>query len=142
MAGQRFPKAHRVRKRRDFLRVQRTRERIASRHFVVLVSPSPPSPSEQQGHERPLAARLGLVASRRIGGAVERNRGKRLVREWFRRRSSALPKGSDLVVILRAGAPALALAEVCEELDGALRRLSARRGKPSQACRATSRKRG
>jgi len=48
--------------------------------------------------------RLGLVVSRRVGGAVVRNRVKRVVREWFRRHRSLLPKGVDLVVIARSDA--------------------------------------
>ena len=46
---------------------------------------------------------LGVIASRRVGNAVKRNRGKRLVRELFRRNADALPRGSRLVVVLRSG---------------------------------------
>jgi ribonuclease P protein component len=43
-----------------------------------------------------LTARLGIAATRRLGGAVLRNRAKRLVRELFRRHNSAA--GYDVVV--------------------------------------------
>jgi ribonuclease P protein component len=66
-------------------------------------------------------ARLGLVASRKVGGAVARNRGKRRVREWFRR-CPHLPAGADVIVILREGAPDRAQAEVGRELDATLAR--------------------
>ena len=46
--------------------------------------------------------RFGVVASRRVGGAVKRNYGKRVFREIFRRHASALPSGCDLVVVLRS----------------------------------------
>jgi ribonuclease P protein component len=45
--------------------------------------------------------RLGISASRRLGGAVVRNRWKRLLREAFRLSRSQLPAGIDLVVIPR-----------------------------------------
>ncbi|MFP4203705.1 MAG: ribonuclease P protein component [Opitutales bacterium] len=46
--------------------------------------------------------RLGVIASRRVGSAVKRNRGKRLAREIFRRHAGLLPEGMDCVVVLRA----------------------------------------
>ena len=43
--------------------------------------------------------RLGIAATKKIGGAVERNRAKRLVREIFRRNPA--PPGYDIVVVPR-----------------------------------------
>jgi ribonuclease P protein component len=43
--------------------------------------------------------RLGIAATRKIGGAVERNRAKRVVRELFRRNPAA--PGFDIVVVPR-----------------------------------------
>lgn len=54
------------------------------------------------------APRLGLSVSRKVGGAVERNHVKRLLREAFRSESSLLPAGSDVVVVARPDAKALA----------------------------------
>ena len=47
------------------------------------------------------APRLGIVASRRVGNAVKRNYGKRMFRELFRKHAAELPRGSELVIVLR-----------------------------------------
>ncbi len=59
--------------------------------------------------------RLGLVATRRMGKAVQRNRVRRLLREFFRRHKSALPR-KDLVIMAKKGAAALTYQQVEAEL--------------------------
>ena len=48
--------------------------------------------------------RLGVSISKKVGGAVERNRLKRVLKEQFALLAAGLPRGSDFVVIARAGA--------------------------------------
>jgi ribonuclease P protein component len=95
----------------DFDRVFRSGRSYASREFVLYVFP--------RGSDG--APRLGLSVSRKVGGAVERNRVKRLLREAWVELSQALPDDSDVVVIARQDARALAERE---GLSGVRRALS------------------
>lgn len=55
--------------------------------------------------------RIGIIASRRIGGAVRRNKAKRLIREVFRQSKQSSP-GWDVVVIPKPELPDAAFAAV------------------------------
>jgi|SRR5215510_2741467 len=104
---ERLRRTARLRDGRDFQRVNRDGQRRAAAHFVAVVAVS-----QTEG-----APRIGLAVSRRVGNAVARNRVKRHVREWFRRRRTALPRGTDWVVIARPGAAALDARAVAAELS-------------------------
>ena len=106
-----FGKERRIRKRADFVRVQTHGERATSRHFVLLVDRSP----QQREGLTAEVSRLGVVATKKVGDATQRNRIKRLCRECFRQWPDLVPPGIDLVVIAREGADALSLAQVREE---------------------------
>ena len=107
-AGAGFPKAARLRRRREYLTLGRTGRKIRTAHFIVLVRP----------HDG--ATRLGITVSSKVGGAVTRNRVKRRVREVFRQHPQRLLAGHDLLVIARPGAGDLPLREVARELTSAV----------------------
>jgi ribonuclease P protein component len=71
--------------------------------------------------------RLGLVASRKVGSAVQRNRAKRLLREAFRRNKRKTKTGLDLVLIGKPGMARGSFGDVEREYRERLARLAAHR---------------
>jgi ribonuclease P protein component len=102
----------------EFDRVFRHGRSHAGRDLVLYVFPR----ADEDGAEPPVA-RLGLSVSRKVGGAVDRNRVKRVLREAFAREGTRLPDGTDAVVIARAGAKDLAGREGLAGIQGALAEL-------------------
>jgi ribonuclease P protein component len=90
-ASRRFGQDQRLRRRGEFQTVFDKGQRIQGRFFTLLVL----------RNEKP-GSRLGIVASRKLGDSVRRNRAKRLIRELFRHNSHLTePAGFDVVVIPR-----------------------------------------
>ena len=84
----RFPAGSHIRRRPEFQQVYDTGTRLHGRLMTVFVLP------RSDGRTR-----LGIAATKKLGGAVVRNRAKRLVREVFRQHVN--PKGLDIVVVPR-----------------------------------------
>ncbi|MEO6212711.1 MAG: ribonuclease P protein component [Vicinamibacterales bacterium] len=91
MPSHSFTKTQRVRRRGEFQQVFKSGYRVGSRYFTLLFTPA-----------HGPATRLGIVASKKLGDAVHRNRAKRLIREIFRH-NQALPgtRPVDVIVIPR-----------------------------------------
>jgi ribonuclease P protein component len=90
VADTRFPKAERIRKRAEFLSVQRNGIKGHADHFLIF-------------HRAGSGAttRLGVTVTKKVGGAVVRNRIKRLIREVFRQNKDSVPPGLDVVVVAK-----------------------------------------
>ncbi|HTC59996.1 MAG TPA: ribonuclease P protein component [Solirubrobacteraceae bacterium] len=115
------PRSHargRLSRSAEFERVYRQGRSTANRHLVLYTFPNPSS-------TRP---RLGLSVSRKVGGAVQRNRVKRLLREAFARAEGALAPGQDVVVVARPPAGELAEREGLAGMDASLAELIAKAG--------------
>lgn len=91
--GQRFRQRDRIRKRSEYQAVYDKGQRIPSGNFVLFVL------RNSSG-----CPRLGITVTKRIGGAVQRNRAKRLIREIFRRHRTEF-MDVDIVVNGRSGLP-------------------------------------
>ena len=112
-ASRTFEKGRRLRRRAEFQRVFDGGQRIRGRFLTVIVAPG-----ETSG-----AARLGLVASRKLGDAVRRNRAKRLIREIFRLNPQpGDTRGVDIVVIPRVELFEAAYTTLVEDYRSALSR--------------------
>jgi ribonuclease P protein component len=102
--------------------------RVESASFLLL--------AVENGHR---FHRLGLAAGRRVGGAAQRNRARRLLRESFRKNKQEGAAGLDLVLVAKHEIVGRSQGEVESEYRECLRRLAARsapRGGPGAARRA------
>lgn len=109
------PKRGRLSRSAEFERVYRQGRSHGNRHFVLYTFPRPEGDEEQP--------RLGLSVSRKVGGAVDRNKVKRLLREAFTEQSGRLPAGHDVVVVARPEARELAEREGLDGVSAALAEL-------------------
>ena len=123
MADRARRKRRRLSRSGEFERVYREGRSHASRYLVVYAFPR----AEDDGE-----ARLGVSVGRKLGGAVERNRIKRLLREAFWTNAASLRPGHDFVIVVRPHAP-LMLADYQRLLSGMAVKLHAawaKRGEP------------
>lgn len=107
MGGYKFRKADRVRRRQDYVAAYRMGKRIETQHFIILV--------HANNFGRP---RMGIGISKKIKGAVRRNRIKRLIREFFRLHRSYFPPSNDYIFSVKRLPLRLTYRDIEQELKG------------------------
>ena len=112
-----FRPAEHLRRPADFQRVYQRRRSVSDARLIVYAC------ANGLPH-----LRLGLSVSRKVGGAVKRNRLRRLYREAFRLTRHEMPVGLDLVIIPRS-TELPELSELTEALPGLVRQLARKLGK-------------
>lgn len=87
-----FTRAERILKSKDFALIRKEGKRVASKNFVIFLK------ANSLGIRR-----LGLAVSTKVGGAVQRNRIKRLLRECFRLNKEIFPPSMDIFISVKQG---------------------------------------
>ncbi len=118
-AGADFPRAARLLKHSDFERVYKQGRRHFSSHMTVFYLRRAEGDSSQ-GAVREKGARIGFTVGRVLGGAVERNRIKRRLREAVRLRRAVLKGAVDVVINPKKSVLTLEFSVVLEEVGRAL----------------------
>ena len=114
-----------MRRKKDFEAIAKGGTRRHTKNFLIITR------KNDQGFSR-----VGAVAGKRLGKAVQRNRVKRLMREFFRRNKDKLPPSTDYIIVGKKGAQDLPYAYVVDELSALLKpRREDNQGSGGSACR-------
>ncbi len=103
--GRSYGREHRISRTADFWKDRRKRKKFDTEHFLLILRKNNKD-----------VRRLGLVVGRKVGGAVSRNRIKRLIREFFRLNKEKIPESSDLIVLAKKDIRIKGYREVFDEL--------------------------
>ncbi len=117
----------RLKKRADFLRVAAARRKFATPGLVLQAAAN----SDGNGQ-----IRVGYTASRRVGGAVIRNRARRRLRAAVDVVMERAVPDMDYVVIARGGTPYRPYSALLGDLETALRRIGAWQREPKESARS------
>jgi len=101
-----FSRASRLRLKKEFEAVFAAGRKTVTRNLVAWNSPCDDKEKK-----------IGLMVSKKTGGAVKRNRLKRLLREAFRLTKKELKEGTRLIIYPKAGCAMNNLAQARQELD-------------------------
>jgi len=112
-----FPKTERLLGRADFLKLSRSGQKRQTRYFIAAML------RDESG-----TTRLGITVSKRVGNAVERNRIKRIVREYYRLNRDLISVKRDINIIARKYVASLSNQEVRDELGKLFKKIVASDG--------------
>ena len=101
-----MPKKARLLKRAQFLTLSKQGKRIYTGCFIAIVVKG----TAQNN-------RIGITVSKKVGNAPERNRIKRLIREYFRHNRESIPGPKDINIIARKDLTPLSNQQIMEKLD-------------------------
>ena len=93
-------------KRAQFLTLSKQGKKVYADGFLALVSVG-------KAHNN----RIGITVSKKVGNAVERNRIKRIIREYFRHNEKNISGPKDISIIAGKGLTSLANRQIYEKLD-------------------------
>ena len=113
----RLSRASRLAQSRDFARVRQQGKRLAQGCLIANWNRLPDGASPK----------LGVVTSKKIGGAVERSRARRLLRETFRQHQHEFAQPVELVLVARNSIAGKKLADVEKDFLTALNRAGLRK---------------
>lgn len=109
-----FPRNRRLQKQREFKRIYRVGHREANRCLTTYTCPA-------EGRR----GKVGIVAGKRLGKAVKRNRIRRALREIVRLNQRNILETTDLIIIAKPPALDLSHRELAEQLFQLLRKSGA-----------------
>jgi len=102
--------SERIKEHRDFCRLYRNGKSFVARDVVVYLAPN-----------RRNKLRVGVAVGKKIGGAVRRNRAKRVLRAAFFALEEAVAPGYDILLVARSVTPDRKSGEVCASLQELLK---------------------
>jgi len=101
-----LPKKVRLLKRAQFLTLSKQGKKVVTGCFIAMVL-----------KETAQNNRIGITVSKKVGNAVERNRIKRIIREYFRHNKENISGPVDINIIARKGLATLSNMQIIEKLD-------------------------
>ncbi|HEV2330790.1 MAG TPA: ribonuclease P protein component [Verrucomicrobiae bacterium] len=116
----RLSRGSRVTQNRDFIRIRQQGERLAQGCLVANWNLLPEGASPK----------LGVVTSRKIGGAVQRTRARRLLRESFRLHQHEFARPIEIILVARNSIAGKKFADVEKDFLTTLRRAGLLRNEP------------
>ena len=100
---------------RDFVRLYRRGQSMVSPLLVTY--------ARRGGDQR--RRRVGITATKKVGGAVQRNRAKRIIRAAWREAEAGVPYGWDFIFVVRGRTTGAKMQQVRAGMESPLKKLTA-----------------